>query len=139
MVFPGLSAAALASMHRQKMQRAASLFSVTRNLGAAIGTSYLTTLLIRREQVNQSYLTGHVSTFTLFQMRTPGGMSLAQQMMSGHREGLMMVYEMVQRQAMMLSFNDIYRMLSLLMLLMVPTFMFLQRDRRNLPVSHAME
>jgi len=25
------------------------------------------------------------------------------------------------------------------MLLMVPTFMFLQRDRRNLPASHAME
>ena len=46
----------------------------------------------------------------------------------------MMLYGMVQRQAMMLSFNDIYRMLALLMLLMVPTFMFLQRDRRNLPI-----
>jgi hypothetical protein len=47
----------------------------------------------------------------------------------------MMLYEMVQRQAMMLSFNDIYRMLALPMLLMVPTFMFLQRDRRNLRSS----
>jgi hypothetical protein len=46
---------------------------------------------------------------------------------------------MVQRQAMMLSFNDIYRMLAVLMVLMVPTFMFLQRDRRNLPASHAIE
>ena len=80
LVFPGLSAAALSSMHRQKMQRAASLYSVTRNLGAAIGTSYLTTLLIRREQVNQSYLAEHVSAFTLSRMRMPGGMSLAQQM-----------------------------------------------------------
>jgi DHA2 family multidrug resistance protein len=139
LVFPGLSAAALASMHRQKMQRAASLYSVTRNLGAAIGTSYLTTLLIRRGQVNQSHLAEHVSAFTLSRMRMPGGMSLGQQMLSGHREGLMMVYGMVQRQAMMLSFNDIYRMLALLMLLMVPTFMFLQRDRRNLPASHAVE
>jgi MFS transporter, DHA2 family, multidrug resistance protein len=138
LVFPGLSAAALSSMHRQKMGRAASLYSVTRNLGAAIGTSYLTTLLIRRQQVNQSYLTERVSAFTLSRMRMPGGASIAQQMMTGHREGLAMVYGMVQRQAMMLSFNDIYRMLAVLMFLMVPTFMFLQRDRRNLP-AHAVE
>jgi DHA2 family multidrug resistance protein len=139
LVFPGLSAAALSSMHRQKMQRAASLYSVTRNLGAEIGTSYLTTLLIRRQQVNQSHLAEHVSAFTLSRMRMPGGMTLGQQILGGHREGLMMIYAMVQRQAMMLSFNDIYRMLALLMLLMVPTFMFLQRDRRNLPASHAVE
>jgi hypothetical protein len=69
----------------------------------------------------------------------PGGISIAQQMATGNHTGLMMLYGMVQRQAMMLSFNDIYRMLALLMLLMVPTFMFLQRDRRNLPASHAME
>ena len=59
-------------------------------------------------------------------------------MATGHREGLAMVYGMVQRQAMMLSFNDIYRMLAVLMMLMVPTFMFLQRDRRNLPAGHAL-
>jgi DHA2 family multidrug resistance protein len=139
LVFPGLSQAALSSMHRQKMGRAASLYSVTRNLGAAIGTSYLTTLLIRRQQVNQSYLTERVSAFTLSRMRVPGGASIADQMLSGHREGLAMLYGMVQRQAMMLSFNDIYRMLAVLMLIMVPTFVFLERDRRNLPASHAME
>ncbi len=35
----------------------------------------------------------------------------------------------------MLSFNDIYRMLAGLMIVLVPTFLFLQRDRRNLPVA----
>ena len=118
LVFPGLSAAALASMHRQKMRRAASLYSVTRNLGAAVGTSYLTTLLIRRQQVNQSHLTERVSAFTSIEdagaRRNEHG---ADQMLSGHREGLAMLYGMVQRQAMMLSFNDIYRMLAVLMLL----------------------
>jgi hypothetical protein len=47
-----------------------------------------------------------------------------------------MVYGLIQRQAMMLSFNDIYKMLAALMLLMIPSFLFLQRDRRNLP-AHA--
>ncbi len=138
LVFPGLSAAALSSMEKFKMQRAASLYSVTRNLGAAIGTSYLTTLLIHRQQVRQSYLVEHVSIFTLSHMRTPGarGFDLARQLAMAQRHGMAMVYGLIQRQAMMLSFNDIYKMLAALMLLMIPSFLFLQRDRRNLP-AHA--
>ncbi len=138
LVFPGLSAAALSSMEKFKMQRAASLYSVTRNLGAAIGTSYLTTLLIRRQQVRQSYLVEHVSIFTLPRLRMPGaqGMDLAHQLAMGQRHGMAMIYGLVQRQSMMLSFNDIYKMLAVLMLLMIPSFFFLQRDRRNLP-AHA--
>ncbi|HUA35602.1 MAG TPA: DHA2 family efflux MFS transporter permease subunit [Candidatus Binataceae bacterium] len=136
LVFPSLSAAALGSMEKYKMQRAASLYSVTRNLGAAIGTSYLTTLLIHRQQVQQSYLVEHVSVFSLPHMRMPGAaMSLAQQFAMGERHGMAMLYGLVQRQAMMLSFNDIYRMLAVLMALMVPTFLFLKRDIRNLPVD----
>jgi DHA2 family multidrug resistance protein len=139
LVFPGLSAAALSSMERFKMGRAASLYSVTRNLGAAIGTSYLTTLLIHRQQVNQSYLVEHITVFTLPHLQTPGarGMSLAQQFTMGDKHGMMMLYGMVQRQAMMLSFNDIYRILCVMMFLLVPTFLFLKRDTRNLPASEA--
>jgi len=137
LVFPGLSAAALASMHRQKMQRAASLYSVTRNLGAAIGTSYLTTLLIRRQQVNQSYLVEHITVFTLPHMQMPGGLNMGEEFAMGHKHGMMLLYEMVQRQAMMLSFNDIYRILCVLMMVLVPTFLFLKRDTRNLPAEAA--
>jgi DHA2 family multidrug resistance protein len=131
LVFPSLSAAALSSTPRERMGYAASLYSVTRNLGAAIGTSYLTTLLIHREQVQQSYLAEHVTVFDLPKLSVPGGPDLAHQLMMGQKEGMMMLYGMVQRQAMMLSFNDIYRMLCVLMLLLVPTFLFLQRDTRN--------
>jgi MFS transporter, DHA2 family, multidrug resistance protein len=139
LIFPGLSAAALSSLERFKMQRGASLYAVTRNIGAAIGTSYLTTLLIQREQVQQSYLVEHVSVFELSRMRMPGMMqSLWQEILLGRKQGAMMLYGMVQRQAMMLSFNDIYRILTVLMLILVPTFLFLRRDTRNLPVE-AME
>ena len=141
LVFPGLSAAALSSMQRQKMQRAASLYSVTRNLGAAIGTSYLTTLLIRREQVRQHHLVEHVSVFNLPRMHLPGpggGVDLARQLLAGQKAGLAMVYGLIQREAAMLSFNDIYRMLTLMMVMLIPTFLFLQRDRRNMP-AHAVE
>jgi MFS transporter, DHA2 family, multidrug resistance protein len=135
LIFPGLSAAALSSVEKFKMQRAASLYAVTRNLGAAIGTSYLTTLLVHREQVRQSYLVEHVSIFALPHLRMPGaGAGLFNELAMGHKHGAMVLYAMVQRQAMMLAFNDIYRILTMLMLFLVPTFLLLQRDRRNLPV-----
>jgi len=138
-VFPGLSAAALSSMPRQRMGYAASLYAVTRNIGAAIGTSYLTTLLIHREQVRQSYLVEHVSVFNLMKIVPPGSVhaDLAHQLVSGQKQGLMMLYGLVQRQAMMLSFNDIYRVLCGMMLIVVPTFLFLKRDLRNAPVERS--
>ena len=134
LVFPGLSAAALSAMPRQQMGYAASLYAVTRNLGAAIGTSYLTTLLIHREQVRQSYLVEHVSVFNLTRIPAVGAgqADLAHQLAAGQRQGMMMLYGMVQRQAMMLSFNDIYGMLCVLMVILVPTFLLLRRDLRNI-------
>src|SRR5260370_37120675 len=69
LIFPGLSAAALSSMEKFKMGRAASLYSGRPNLRAALGTSYLTTLLIHRQQVNQSYLVDHITVFTLPHMQ----------------------------------------------------------------------
>jgi MFS transporter, DHA2 family, multidrug resistance protein len=133
LVFPGLSAAALSSMPRQQMGYAASLYAVTRNLGAAIGTSYLTTLLVHREQVRQSYLVERVSVFSLTRIPAVGARQadLAHQLAAGQKQGMMMLYGMVQRQAMMLSFNDIYGMLCVLMVILIPTFLLLRRDMRN--------
>jgi len=137
LVFPGLSAAALSSMPRQRMGYAASLYAVTRNLGAAIGTSYLTTMLIRQQQVRQSYLVEHVSIFSLVRIPAMGSgqTDLAQQLVAGQHQGMMVLYHAVQRQAMMLSFNDIYRLLCVMMMVLIPTFMFLQRDLRNAPAG----
>ncbi|MBV8771909.1 MAG: MFS transporter, partial [Deltaproteobacteria bacterium] len=136
LVFPGLSAAALSSIPRQRMGYAASLYAVTRNLGAAIGTSYLTTMLIRQQQVRQSYLVEHVSIFSLMRIPAVGARTdLAQQLAAGQQQGILMLYHAVQRQAMMLSFNDIYRLLCVMMLVLIPTFLFLQRDLRNAPAG----
>jgi MFS transporter, DHA2 family, multidrug resistance protein len=137
LVFPGLSAAALSSMPRQRMGYAASLYAVTRNLGAAIGTSYLTTMLIRQQQVRQSYLVEHVSIFSLMKIPAMGATqaSLAQELAAGQQERVMLLYHAVQRQAMMLSFNDIYHLLCVMMLALIPTFLFLQRDLRNAPAG----
>src|SRR5262249_41318842 len=137
LVFPGLSAAALSSMPRHRMGYAASLYAVTRNLGAAIGTSYLTTLLIRQQQVRQSYLVEHVSIFSLMRIPAMGAApaSIAQELAAGKQQSVMVLYHDVQQQAMMLAFNDMYGLLGVIMLAVIPTFFSLQRALRNAPAG----
>ena len=49
------------------------------------------------------------------------------QMLSGQKQGLGVMYATIQRQAMMLSFNDIYRKLAIVMMILIPTFLLLRR------------
>jgi hypothetical protein len=51
------------------------------------------------------------------------------QILTGQKQGLGMVYGMIQRQAMMLSFNDIYRTLAITVIFLIPTFLLLRRTQ----------
>src|SRR5271154_6256045 len=113
LIFPNLSAAALSSIPREQMGYGASLFSMSRNIGGSIGTSVLTTLLVRKEQVQQSYMVQHLSVFDAWRLsnapaRMPGEMShfnYLSSMVNGQNRGFAMIYSSVQTQAMMVSLN----------------------------------
>jgi hypothetical protein len=75
--FPILSAAALSCIGRENMGNAASLYNMTRNTGAAVGIAYLTSMLVRNQQMHQSYLVQHFSVFDAWRLSnttslTPG-------------------------------------------------------------------
>src|SRR6202030_4407000 len=63
LVFPNISAVALSSIPREQMGYASSLFSMTRNIGGSIGTSVLTTMMVRKGQIQQSHLVDHFFVF----------------------------------------------------------------------------
>ncbi len=136
---PQLSAISLTTVPRERMGYASSLFNMMRNTGAAIGISVLTSILVAREQIHQARLVEHFSVFDAWRIsqappRMPGGPAfhfLAHT--GGQRQGLAMIYGMVQAQAAILSFNDIYRMLSLLALTVLPIYLVV----RKAPMSTA--
>jgi MFS transporter, DHA2 family, multidrug resistance protein len=134
MIFPTLSATTLSCVRRERMGYAASLYNMMRNAGAAVGISYMTTTLVNHEQIHQSYLAAHFSVFDAWKMsaagaRVPGAQAFSYlpQIITGQKQGLGMVYAMIQAQAAMLSFNDIYRVLGIVMILLVPSFLLLRR------------
>lgn len=136
--FPILSAAALACVERERMGFAASLYNMMRNTGAAIGIAYMTNALIRNQQIHQSYLVQHFSVFDAWRlsqmpMRAPGAPSFAYlpQILSGQKQGIGRVYEMIQGQASILAFSDIYRILALMTVLMIPSFLLFRGIRAS--------
>jgi DHA2 family multidrug resistance protein len=135
LIFPTLTATSIASVPRERMGYAASLYNMVRNTGAAIGISYLTTMLVDREQTHQSYLVEHLSLFDAWRLshvppHLPGvqGFDYLPQLITGQKQGIGRLYGMVQAQAGMLSFNDIYRMLAILMAVLIPAFILLRRS-----------
>ena len=134
MIFPTLSATTLACVERERVGYAASLYNMMRNTGAAIGISYMTTVLVNHEQTHQSYLVAHFTAFDAWKMSKAAPLGAGArsfdympQIITGQKQGLGMVYAMIQRQAMMLSFNDIYRTLAIVMMILIPTFLLLRR------------
>jgi MFS transporter, DHA2 family, multidrug resistance protein len=103
-----------------------------RNNAAAVGIAYLTNKLVSLEQVHQAYLVSHFSVFDAWRLSQaaptqPGGLAFnyLPQLVTGQKQGLGMVYGMIQAQAAMLSFNDIYFMGAVLTFCLIPSFLLL--------------
>jgi DHA2 family multidrug resistance protein len=133
MGFPILSAAALSSVERERMGYAASLFGMLQQQGRAIGIAYMINMLVRNQQIHQARLVEHFSVFDAWKLSSfgahaPGSLVFhyLPKIVSGQKQGLAMVYGVVQSQAAMLAFNDIYRLLAILTILMVPSFLILR-------------
>jgi len=133
MSFPILSAAALSTVERERMGYATSLFNMLQQQGRAIGIAYMTNVLVRNQQIHQARLVEHFSIFdawrlSKFSVHLPGSpvFHYVPQTILGQRQGLGMVYGVVQSQAAMLAFNDIYRLLAMVTVLMIPSFLILR-------------
>ena len=142
MVFPPSSAAAISCVSRERMGYAASLYNMMRNTGAAVGIAWMTNMLISQQQIHQSHLVEHFSVFDAWRLTNngqsvPGGptFSYMPQMITGQKQSLGMVYGAIQAQAAMLSFNDIYRILAIGTLIMVPSFLLMRGARYSGDVS----
>jgi DHA2 family multidrug resistance protein len=129
MIFPTLSAATLSCVSRERVGYASSLYSMLRNNFAAVAVAYLSTTLITREQVHQSYLVERYTLFEAWRMHAPGATQFMPggQFGEGARRGVTILYHGIQSQAAMLSFNDLFRTLTLIAVVLIPGPFLLKR------------
>lgn len=136
MIFPNTSAAALSCVAPQRIGYASSLFNMLRNTGAAIGIAFMTNTLLSRQQVHQSRLVEHFSVFDAWRLQAlgqhlPGSPVFNHlQLPQGHQQ-LGMLYGAVQAQSAMLSFNDIYWVIAIGIIPLIPLCMLLPSSKRT--------
>ncbi len=142
LVFVPLTTISMDAIPRERMGNATSIFSLMRNLGGGVGIAVTATILGRKQQVYASTLGEHVDAYSL----------RAQQAMETLRQGFMAagadpytagqrayaaMFGLVHRQAAMLSFVDVFRMLGVVFLALLPLILLMKRPRGAAPAGAA--
>jgi MFS transporter, DHA2 family, multidrug resistance protein len=129
LVFVPLTTTSMSPIPKETMGNATSLFNLVRNLGGSIGISAVSTVQIRRSQMNIDVLGTHVTQYDASARQMLSAlqgmlMSKGADMASAAHQAQEMVFRMVQQQASMLAYNTVFRLLGGLFLLLIP-FIFL--------------
>jgi DHA2 family multidrug resistance protein len=133
-VFVPLTTLTMATLRQEEIYQATSIYSLLRNIGASVGISALVAMNLRRAQVHQVALVAHLTpTSPLFQERLSGITSTLNGLgvPAAAQAAYAMVYGTVQRQAMLLSFMDVFRTLVCICLACVPLAWVFQLGRRK--------
>jgi MFS transporter, DHA2 family, multidrug resistance protein len=135
-LFVPISVMAFYFVPREKTSSATGFINLARNIGASTGISFVTTMLDRRAQFHQSVLAAHAQLGNLgFQaalrnlthVLTTRGADAARAAM----EAQSLVYRELQRQAMMLAFVDIFRLMAIICLCVIPLIFIMKRRKAD--------
>ena len=119
------------------MGNATSIFNLMRNIGASIGISMVQTIQTRHAQIHVNTLTANVTPSNLqaqglvngvkSMMMAQGGAdpATAQRMANG------MVENIIRQQAAIMSFNDIFWLLAIMFLAMLPFILLMRPPRKK--------
>jgi len=123
--FIPLNTIAYSNLPPGKSNQASAMMNLMRNLGGSIGIAVATTLLVRRAQVHQMYLAATATRANLplmHRLHPDGGLA---------PKGLLGFYNQVQVQAAMLSYLDVFRILTVACVIVIAVVLLLRRVRRD--------
>ncbi len=133
-IFIPLTTIALGSVPRERMSAASGLFNMVRTLGGGIGIALLIAFLSQGAQIHQSHLVGHIHNYNpeLWRRFALATSSASLGMTDSATIGqpfLSLVYGEVQRQALLMSFVDDFRILAFIFFLMSPVVFLMRRPQ----------
>jgi len=127
MTFIPLTTLTLSHIPKENMTEATSLYNLLRNLGGSVGIAFTTTMLSRRAQLHQTRLVEHLSPFdqsyAIIHDRISGFLS-AKGLPAVGADGF--VYRELMRQSMTLAFTDVFLVICILMLCVMPLVFIMQ-------------
>jgi DHA2 family multidrug resistance protein len=135
-LFVPINVAAFAFVPKERMNSATGMINLARNIGGSVGISLVTTWQVRFAQRHQMRLAEHVSPLNPAYQRAVHGLATAlhargSDMFTATRQAQAMIYGEVQRQSNMLAFIDVYWLLGILCLAVIPFMFFVRRGQHS--------
>jgi DHA2 family multidrug resistance protein len=136
LIFVPLTTATNDPIPKERMGNATSIYNLMRNIGASIGISMVETMQFREMQFHINVLGKNVTPGNPQARQTIAGMrglfiAQGQDPVSATRHAYAATWGIVQRQAAMLSYNDTFRFLGLMFLVMFPLIFLMRRPKKG--------
>ncbi len=133
-LFVPLTTITMDPIPRERMGNATSLFNLMRNLGGGIGIATTGTLLARKQQEYVNIMGAHVTPFSpaaqaSLDAARRGFIASGSDPVTATQRAYAALFGAVQRQAAMVSFVDLFRLLGLIFLLLLPLVLLMRRPR----------
>ena len=135
-----LTTMTMSSIRKEEMGNAAGIFNLLRNLGGSFGVAFVTTMLARRAQFHQVHLMEHLTPFDpALRSALPRVSRILGE--RGYNPSLLnqgslgAIQNEIFRQASMMSFNDAFYLLSIMMMLTIPLVLLMKDGKTGAPPS----
>jgi DHA2 family multidrug resistance protein len=135
LLFVPLTTITMAPITKEQMGNATSLFNLMRNQAGGIGIAFVTTMLARRRAFHTAVLTSHVSQYattsaSFLENVRNSFVARGADIVTATQRAYAVAAGMVAREAATLSFIDLFWILAVLFLAMVPLLFFMTRPEQ---------
>ncbi len=132
-IFTPLTTAAMGYLRQDQMANATGIYNLMRNLGGSFGIALVSTMIIRRAQVHQALMVGHLTPFDPVYVERLAAATKALMPQSGpvlaqmQAQGL--IYGTLLSQSSLWAFVENFRLFGLLCVLCLPLVFLFKRVR----------
>jgi len=139
-----ISTVSLSTMERENMTGASSLYTLIRREAGNVAYAMFATILARRTQFHRSVLVDGMTRLNPVFRETRNGLASylrhdALGYVPGSRQGLDLINSMLNRQATMMAYNDVFSLVVPLLLIILPVIFLLPRRGYQGPGRTMME
>ncbi len=143
LMFLPLSLATLGSIPKEAISSGSGFYNLTRQLGGSIGIAVLSTLLAQRESFHKSVLLANLSSYNpatneRIDILAGAFQNSGSDAVTAHQQALTSLENLVNQQAAVLSYADIFHFVGTIFLCSLPLLLFLGKGKAGAkaPIVH---
>jgi len=134
LLFVPLTTVSMATIAPERMGYATSLFNLMRNIGGSVGIAVTGTILQRQRQTTATLLGEHISIYnnttqSLLSQITKGFIAAGADAVTAANRAYEVLHGMLFREASMVAFVMLFRLLGVIFLVMIPLVLIMRRPK----------